>query len=75
MKNYAIKKSIVDIPNGRSSHVIPVPYGGGIAITITWLAGISYLFSIDQIKQDLFCALLIGAVLAVTSYIDDLYRL
>lgn len=75
VKNYAIKKSIVDIPNGRSSHVIPVPYGGGIAITITWLAGISYLFSIDQIKQDLFCALLIGAVLAVTSYIDDLYRL
>lgn len=44
IKNYVIKKSLVDIPNDRSSHTVITPHGRrGIAIAITWFIGISYL--------------------------------
>jgi len=32
IKNYAIKKSLVATVNERSSHTIPTPHGGGLAI-------------------------------------------
>ena len=75
VKNYAIKKSLVDIPNDRSSHTTPTPHGGGIAIVITWFIGLGYLYSVEQIEPDLFYALIVGAVIAVVSYLDDLYEL
>ena len=75
IKNHAIKNSLVDIPNDRSSHSIPTPHGGGIAIAVSWFIGIAYLFGIDQIESDLFYALVVGVVIAVVSYLDDLYEL
>lgn len=35
------ERSLLDIPNDRSSHDQPVPRGGGIAIVGTWLLGLS----------------------------------
>ncbi|EGH42940.1 glycosyl transferase family protein, partial [Pseudomonas syringae pv. pisi str. 1704B] len=35
LRNYALAKSLIDIPNARSSHSIPTPRGGGVAIVIT----------------------------------------
>lgn len=29
LRQYAIAKSIIDIPNSRSSHTVPTPRGGG----------------------------------------------
>ncbi len=75
IKNYAIKKSIIDIPNKRSSHSTPTPHGGGIAIAVTWFIGISYLFFADQIESSLYFALMFGVVISVVSYFDDLYKL
>ena len=75
VKQVAIKKALVDIPNDRSSHTVPTPHGGGIAIAVTWFAGVSYLFSIGQIEPDLFYALMVGLVIALVSYLDDLYEL
>jgi Fuc2NAc and GlcNAc transferase len=75
IKKYAIKKSLVDIPNERSSHSVPTPHGGGIAIAITWFLGISYLFFMGQIDSPLYLALMVGVVISVVSYFDDLYEL
>ena len=75
VKEIAIKKSLVDIPNDRSSHVVPTPHGGGIAIALTWFAGIGYLFATGQIVPDLFYALMVGVVIALVSYLDDLHEL
>ena len=75
VKEIAIKKVLVDIPNDRSSHTTPTPHGGGIAIAITWFTGIGYLFAIGQIELDLFYALMVGALIAIVSYLDDLYEL
>ncbi len=75
VKKIAIKKALIDIPNERSSHALPTPHGGGIAIALTWFSGISYLFGIDQIEPGLFYALMVGVVIALVSYLDDLHEL
>lgn len=75
IKEYAIKKSLVATVNERSSHTVPTPHGGGIAIAVTWFVGLLYLFFSDQIESSLFYALLIGIVISVVSFFDDLYEL
>ncbi|MEI7595019.1 MAG: glycosyltransferase family 4 protein [Bacteroidota bacterium] len=71
----AIKKSLIDIPNERSSHVIPTPRGGGLAIAITWFLGISYLHFFDKINPNLYYALMSGCLVSGISFIDDIYNL
>ncbi|MEA2099574.1 MAG: glycosyltransferase family 4 protein [Campylobacterota bacterium] len=75
IKNYAIKKALVDIPNDRSSHTTPTPHGGGIAIATTWFVGISYLYFVDDINSSLYFALMLGVIIATISYFDDLFEL
>ncbi|MFY9092918.1 glycosyltransferase family 4 protein [Aliarcobacter butzleri] len=75
IKNYMIKKSLVASVNERSSHTVPTPHGGGIAIAITWFIGLFYLFFIGQIEENLFYALLFGAVISIVSFFDDIYEL
>ncbi|MCG3674659.1 MraY family glycosyltransferase [Aliarcobacter butzleri] len=75
IKNYMIKKSLVASVNERSSHTVPTPHGGGIAIAITWFIGLFYIYFIGQIENNLFYALLFGAVISIVSFFDDIYEL
>ncbi len=69
---YAIRKSILDIPNNRSSHVVSTPRGGGIAIAITWFSAIVFLFLKKEINSALFFALLCGLPISTISLVDDI---
>ena len=75
IKEYAIKKSLVATVNERSSHTVPTPHGGGIAVSLTWFIGLIYLYMNNQIESSLFFALIIGAVIAVVGLIDDIIEL
>ena len=75
IKNYMTKKSLVAVVNERSSHTVPTPHGGGIALAITWFIGLFYLYFVGQIEQNLFYALLFGAVISIVSFFDDIYEL
>jgi len=75
IKNYAIKKSLVAEVNERSSHTTPTPHGGGVAIALTWFSGISYLYYIEAINDSFYFALMVGVIISVVSYIDDLVEL
>lgn len=75
IKNYMIKKSLVASVNERSSHTVPTPHGGGIAIAITWFIGLFYLYFSAQIETNFFYALLFGAVISIVSFFDDIYEL
>lgn len=75
IKNYMIKKSFVASVNERSSHTVPTPHGGGIALAITWFIGLIYLYFIGEISSNLFYALLFGAVISIVSFFDDIYEL
>lgn len=71
----ALKKSLLAIPNERSSHSIPTPHGGGIAIAISWFTGLIYLFTCNKIEATLFYAFMAGSVLCLVSFLDDIYEL
>ncbi len=68
----ALKKQALDFPNERSSHNVPTPRVGGLAIVLTWYIGLIGFFYYGLISTNLFYALMCGALLAVVSFIDDL---
>jgi Fuc2NAc and GlcNAc transferase len=71
-RRYALEKSLMDIPNDRSSHLIPTPRGGGISIVFTCLITISLLREHLNISlTDYGAFILPGVLLAIISYIDD----
>jgi UDP-N-acetylmuramyl pentapeptide phosphotransferase/UDP-N-acetylglucosamine-1-phosphate transferase len=69
------KKNIVDHPNERSSHTVPTPRGGGLAIVLSWYAGISVLFINGSLDSRLFFSLASGIILAGVSLADDLINI
>lgn len=40
LRRYALARSVIDVPNARSSHTVPTPRGGGVAIVVTFLLAI-----------------------------------
>ena len=75
IKKVAIKKNIMDIPNDRSSHSVPTPRGGGVAIVSAWYLGLFGLKYFNLIEPGLFYALLSGFILAFVSSLDDLFSI
>ncbi|RLA84394.1 MAG: glycosyl transferase [Epsilonproteobacteria bacterium] len=75
IKNYYIKNAILEEVNERSSHTVPTPHGGGIALSLTWFIGLIYLNLNNQIDTTLFYSLMIGIVISVVSFFDDIYEL
>jgi UDP-GlcNAc:undecaprenyl-phosphate GlcNAc-1-phosphate transferase len=67
---------VMDVPNERSSHRVPTPKSGGIAIVATFLAGVAAVFLIGeatQIRRDYFLGFVFSALLiAGISFYDDL---
>lgn len=75
VRKIALQKAILDIPNDRSSHTIPTPRGGGLAIVIAWFGGIAWLYFAGGLERDLFFALLSGVPLVLTGILDDIISL
>ncbi|WP_457563533.1 MraY family glycosyltransferase [Caminibacter pacificus] len=71
----ARKKNIMDIPNERSSHSVPTPRGGGLAIVIAFFLGVFYLYYKGEIPGNLLLALLSGLPIVIISLIDDIVSL
>jgi len=68
------RHAILDHPNDRSSHAIPVPRGGGIAVVAVATLAWTYLAAPEF--DIAFIIVMIGAVgLAAISWIDDLRSL
>lgn len=73
---YAVRRSMLDVPNERSSHSMPTPRGGGLAIVISFFLAILYLAYQKFISVDLTLALLGGGMLiAVTGWYDDRFQI
>lgn len=72
LRRYALSKSLIDIPNDRSSHSIPTPRGGGVAIVVSFLATLCLLFAGELIPADLFLSGVgAGALVAIIGFMDD----
>ncbi len=73
IKVYALKKSVMDIPNERSSHAVPTPRGGGAAIIMVFYIGLFYFR--ESVDVQLFYALLCGLPIALIGLLDDIFTL
>ncbi|MEX6665690.1 glycosyltransferase family 4 protein [Pseudomonas sp. W2-17] len=72
LRRYALHKSLLDIPNGRSSHTLPTPRGGGVAIVISYLVALVWLLWAGLMGRELFLALFgAGALIAALGFLDD----
>lgn len=72
LRRYALSRSLLDIPNARSSHSQPTPRGGGVAIVIAFLLGACALFDRGEVSEALFIALIgAGSGIALLGFLDD----
>lgn len=69
---YALRRSMLDVPNERSSHVNATPRGGGVAIVIPTLLAVGLLWSTGRVDAGLAVAVgLCGGVVAAIGWLDD----
>ncbi len=71
IRKIAVAQSIIDIPNERSSHTIPIPRGGGLSIAVVVLVGTFLLGILNAVPWNIVLALLAGGLVAWIGYIDD----
>jgi UDP-N-acetylmuramyl pentapeptide phosphotransferase/UDP-N-acetylglucosamine-1-phosphate transferase len=72
LRRYALAKSLMDIPNERSSHVVPTPRGGGVAIVVSFVLALPALYGFGLLEFNLFYGLLgSGLLVALIGFADD----
>ena len=72
VRRYALKRSILDIPNQRSSHVVPTPRGGGVAIVLSFIIALPVVFWGGWIDDNAALALGgAGCMVAFIGFLDD----
>lgn len=72
LRRYALQRSIIDIPNARSSHSIPTPRGGGVAIVLAFVLSLVPLAYFHLETSAGVAALLgSGSLVAIIGFMDD----
>jgi Fuc2NAc and GlcNAc transferase len=72
LRRYALHRSLLDIPNARSSHSTPTPRGGGVAIVISHVLALMLMVEAGILDISVFLAMTgAGLLIAVIGFIDD----
>ncbi|KAB0480401.1 Fuc2NAc and GlcNAc transferase [Pseudomonas reinekei] len=72
LRQYALVRSLIDVPNARSSHAVPTPRGGGVSIVVSFLAALMFAASMGAVAWPITWALLgAGIGIAVLGFMDD----
>ncbi len=72
MMRLAIEKQIIDVPNDRSSHTVPTPTGGGIAVVMWTVVSWSICLATGWVSYSTLVPLLLASLLiAGIGYVDD----
>lgn len=72
LRRYALAKSLMDIPNERSSHTVPTPRGGGVAIVVSFLLALMALCGLGLLSPTTLYSLLgSGLLVAFIGFADD----
>ena len=74
VRRYALSRSLMDVPNARSSHKIPTPRGGGLAIAVAASFGFAALAIAGILDVRAFAALMGGVAVAVVGFMDDRHQ-
>jgi glycosyltransferase WbpL len=72
LRRYALARSLMDVPNARSSHTVPTPRGGGVAIVLSVLLALPLLYATGLMATSYIWALLgAGSLVALVGFLDD----
>jgi Fuc2NAc and GlcNAc transferase len=71
IRRLAIAHQMIDIPNERSSHEIPTPRGGGLAVVVIVLLATVMLLALNELSLRVGLGILVGAGVALVGYLDD----
>jgi Fuc2NAc and GlcNAc transferase len=72
LRRYALQKNLLDVPNTRSSHAIPIPRGGGLAVVLTLFASLVFLFITHRLESSVLVSLFgAGMFVATIGFMDD----
>ncbi|MGN8261160.1 glycosyltransferase family 4 protein [Pseudomonas sp. SMSB3] len=72
LRRYALERSVIDIPNARSSHTVPTPRGGGVGIVLSFLLALFGFMLTGTSQIDALVALGgAGSLIAVIGFMDD----
>jgi len=63
IRDFALRKGVLDIPNPRSSHVVATPRGGGLAFVSAFLLAVLLFVWLFPANRSLWFALLGGGLL------------
>ena len=74
IRQLALQHQILDHPNERSSHSIPMPRGGGLAIVILGLALSLWVANQTELNRSVLY-IVMSAILAMVGWRDDLFSL
>lgn len=70
------RRALLDVPNDRSSHVVPTPRGGGLVVTgVTLVGWAGLLWNLGAMSAPMGALLAGGLALAVVSWLDDMHDL
>ncbi len=76
VRQYALKKDLLDIPNARSSHSVPTPRGGGLSIIIVLLLSAVASLFLPNAPVPLLVSLVLATVAyAILGWQDDKHDL
>lgn len=72
LRRYALARSLMDVPNSRSSHTTPTPRGGGVAIVLSACAAFTCLYLLELTSQTQLLVLVgSGVLVAAVGFLDD----
>ena len=72
LRRYALQRNVLDMPNQRSSHSVPTPRGGGMAIVMSFLLALLVALALGWLALEPAMALLgAGSLVAVIGFLDD----
>jgi Fuc2NAc and GlcNAc transferase len=72
MRRIALARRLLDVPNARSSHSVPTPRGGGVAIVVAASCSLLLLSLRQRVDLQLLVALLGGgSAIALVGFADD----
>ncbi len=70
------RHGLMDLPNARSSHAVPVPRGGGMGIVVAFLSAVAWILTGHAIPANLAWALIGGGLaIAIVGFLDDRFKL
>lgn len=72
LRRYALIRSLLDVPNDRSSHTVATPRGGGVSIVVAFLLSLTVMWSAGLIDPHFFFGSAgAGFLVAVVGFLDD----